>query len=178
MRKTILTFGAISGALIFGVFFLGTMLAMSGGAVGKISELLGYLLMLVTLSVIFVGIKRYRDRELGGVIRFGQALLVGVGISLVAGVLYVACWEIYLNATGFAFIDEYTRAVVEGKKAAGMAGEELQALVASIETVKQRYANPLSRLPMIFLEIFPFGIVISLTSAAILRSSKFLPAAT
>ena len=74
-------------------------------------------------------------------------------------------------------IGEYMQAVIEGKKAAGMAGEELETLIASMETLSQQYASPLFRVPMTFLEIFPFGLIISLISAALLRNSKFLPAA-
>lgn len=177
MRKLVISFGVVTGLVIFGVFFLGAQLAMSEGVAGKISGALGYLLMLVTLSVIFVGIKRHRDQELGGVIRFGQALRVGLGITLVAGAVYVACWEVYLNATGFTFIDEYARSTIEGKASAGASEEELDAITASMETMKKLYANPLSRLPIVFLEVFPFGLLISLVSAAILRNPRVLPAA-
>ena len=176
MQRIIFTFGAISGAVCFAVFVTGATMAINSNS-AEAGGVLGYLIMLVALSVIFVGIKRYRDRELGGVIRFGQAVLVGLGISLVAGVIYVVCWEVYLKSTGYTFIGEYTQAVIEGKKAAGMAGEELETLIASMETLTQKYASPLFRVPMTFLEIFPFGLIISLISAALLRNSKFLPAA-
>ena len=175
MRKIILTFGSIAGLVIIGSIILGALLARSEST--KFSELVGYLVMIVALSVIFVGIKRYRDRELGGVIKFGPALLLGLGISLVAGVVYVVSWEVYLSVTDYAFIHEYTQATIEAKKAAGLSGEDLDALVASMETMKQRYANPLFRLPMTFLEIFPVGLLISLISAAVLRKSNVLPAA-
>lgn len=178
MRNIIFTFGAISGAVGAGTFILGTVLAMREGALGRVSGALGYLLMLVALSIIFIGIKRYRDRELGGAIRFGQAFLVGLAISAVAGISYIVCWEIYLGATGYTFIDEYPRGVIEGKKAEGMAGEELEALIVSMETLKQRLANPAFRLVMGFLEVFPFGIIVSLISAATLRNSGILPAPT
>ncbi len=174
MRKIILTFGSIAGLVIIGSIILGALLARSEST--KFSELVGYLVMIVALSVIFVGIKRYRDRELGGVIKFGPALLLGLGISLVAGVVYVVSWEVYLSLTDYAFIHEYTQATIEAKKAAGLSGEDLDALVASMETMKQRYANPLFRLPMTFLEIFPVGLLISLISAAVLRKSNFMPA--
>jgi hypothetical protein len=43
---------------------------------------------------------------------------------------------------------------------------------------RQQYANPLFRLPVTFIEIFPVGLVVSLISAALLRNSRFLPAQT
>ena len=40
----------------------------------------------------------------------------------------------------------------------------------------KNYANPLYRLPITFVEMFPVGVLISLVSAALLRNSRFLPA--
>ncbi len=45
-----------------------------------------------------------------------------------------------------------------------------------METFKAQYANPLFRLPMTFIEIFPVGVLVSLISAAILRNPRVLPA--
>ena len=140
-------------------------------------EWLGYLIMIVALSMIFVGIKRYRDRELGGVIKFGTAALLGLGITLVASVVYVAVWEVNLSLTDHSFIEEYTRSVVADKQADGITGAELAAVEAEMATMRERYADPLFRVPMTFLEIFPVGLLISLLAAAVLRNSKFLPAA-
>ena len=42
--------------------------------------------------------------------------------------------------------------------------------------LRDAYANPLFRLPMTFLEIFPVGLLIALISAAVLRNPKVLPA--
>jgi len=172
MRKIILTFGSISGVAIIASILLGGLLAESL----KFSQLLGYLFMIVALSVIFVGIKRYRDHELGGVIRFGTAMLVGLGIAAVASVVYVGVWEINLSLTDHAFIEDYTSSVIAGKEADGVEGEELAALVAEMEVMKERYANPLFRVPMTFLEIFPVGLVVALVAAAVLRNSRVLPA--
>ena len=176
MTRVIYGLGTVVGLVVFGVFLGGAQLAIHGKSAG-VAEWLGYLIMLVALSVIFVGVRRYRDRELGGVIRFGRALLVGLGISLVASVVYMACWEAYQSATGYTFIGEYTAAVVEAKKAAGVTGEELAEFIASCEAMKQQLARPAIRLAVTFLEIFPFGLVVSLISAALLRNSRFLPAA-
>jgi hypothetical protein len=42
--------------------------------------------------------------------------------------------------------------------------------------MKEMYRNPLFRLPMTFIEIFPVGLLIALISAAILRNPRILPA--
>lgn len=173
MIRFSLIFGAVAGLLIAATFLWS---ALSPSEDRYASEWAGYLVMIVALSAIFVGIKRYRDRELGGVIKFGQALMLGLGISLVASVVYVAGWELHLALTDHAFIEEYSAGVIEAKKEAGLAGPELDELVASMEEMKGTYAKPLFRMPMTFLEIFPVGLLVSLLSAAILRNRKVLPA--
>ena len=175
MRKIILTHGLLSGAIIIGSILLSLTLAGENESM-KFLEWLGYLVMIAAFSMIFIGIKRYRDHELGGVIRFGTAMLLGLGITLVASFIYVVAWEVNLELTDHAFIEEYTQGVIQAKEAEGVSGVELEALVTEMATLKERYANPLFRMPMTFLEIFPVGLLISLLAAALLRNSRFLPA--
>ena len=144
----------------------------------KSFEWLGYLILILALSLIFTGIKRYRDQQLGGVIKFGTAVKLGVLITLVASILYVVVWEINLSITDYQFIDQYTQGLIAHQEASGVQGSELEALKASMEQMKERYSNPMFRLPMTFLEIFPVGLVISLLAAGLLRSGRFLPART
>ena len=76
--------------------------------------------MLVALTFIFVGVKRYRDVERGGVIKFGAAFAMGLGIAAAAGVAYVAVWEVYLAMTDYKFMDEYIAGIVRARQAAGV----------------------------------------------------------
>jgi hypothetical protein len=173
LGKIALTYGAISGSIVIGVMIIGFLLSTDGS---HGSMAFGYLIMIVALSLIFLAIKRYRDQALGGVIKFGSAFLLGLSIAAVAGVFYVAGWEGYLAATGHRFIEDYAAGIIEAKKAAGLAGEALQAEIAKMDELKANYANPLFRLPMTFIEIFPVGLIIALISAAVLRIPKVLPA--
>lgn len=173
MKKIAFIYGGIAGAIIISVMTLG--LVVSDGEGASSSEAFGYLTMLIVLSMIFVGVKKYRDQDLGGVIKFGPAFGLGVAIASVAGLFYVMGWEFYLAATDHAFIDDYTAGVIESKRAAGMAGADLNKLIADMEAMKKTYANPLFRMPMTFLEIFPVGLVVALFSAALLRNPKILP---
>jgi hypothetical protein len=140
------------------------------------SYFVGYLVLVLALSLIFFGVKRLRDREHGGVIRFVPALLAGLGISAVAGVIYVIGWEITLAVTDYAFIDSYSQAAIEAARAKGASAADIAAVTAQMEEFRRQYANPFFRLPMTFVEIFPVGVLISLISAGLLRNSRFLPA--
>jgi hypothetical protein len=112
---------------------------------------------------------------LGGVIKFGPALLVGLGISAVASLFWVVGWEITL-ASGFDFGAAYESSVVEAARARGASVAEIEQVRADAESFLRTYDNLLIRLPITFAEMFPIGVVISLISAAVLRNSRFLPA--
>lgn len=177
MKRIVVTYGVISGVIVICSIMLS--LSLSDNEQSWINlEYLGYLIMLVALSVIFVAIKRYRDQELGGVITFGTAVMIGLGISVVAGVVYVAIWEFYLAQTNYAFIDDYVDSVIAAKEAEGIVAAELENIVTDMETLRRQYAKPAFRLPMTFLEIFPVGLLITLISAAILRKKENRPVAT
>ena len=172
--KYALTYGALSGLVVVATILAGLTFADRDGFFT--SEYLGYLVMLVALSLIFVGVKRYRDVELGGVIRFLPALGVGLGIAAVAGLVYVATWEIYLAATDYRFMDEYIAGIVRARREAGVSAEAIARELASWESMRESYRNPLFRIPVTFLEIFPVGLLVALVSAALLRNPRLLPA--
>lgn len=168
MFRFSLAYGAIAGLIAISAIILGFVLGdMSGSST---SQWLGYAIMLLALSVIYFAIRRYRDTVLGGVISFGQAALLGIMVSAIAGVAYVIAWEVYLAFTGNAFIEEYVSNVIAQKQADGLAGAALDAEIAKLDKLKAGYANPLFRLPMTFVEIFPVGLLVSLASAALLRT--------
>lgn len=175
MLKTALVYGAISGSIVITVMILG-MLFADGHGEGSGGHLFGYTIMIVALTLIFIGVKRYRDRELGGVIKFGPAFGLGLAIAAVAGVFYVVGWEISLAVTDFAFIEEYSKSLIDKKEAAGASAEELQKVRAEMEKFATQYQNPVFRLPITFLEIFPVGLIVALVSAALLRNPKMFPA--
>ncbi|MEP2990606.1 MAG: DUF4199 domain-containing protein [Parasphingorhabdus sp.] len=174
MLRIALVYGIISGTVTIVTMMLGILTNDSGSFFS--GEVFGYLVMLIALSMIFIGIKRYRDTELGGVIKFLPALGLGLSIAAIAGVIYVAVWEIYSYNTNYAFIREYTAGVIESAKAKDIGQSELQRVVAEMEGLSDSYAKPYFRLPMTFLEIFPVGLIIAIISAALLQNPKILPA--
>ena len=174
MLRNILTFGLGAGVIII-VPMSFTTLGLDTGH-GPFALFLGYLTMLLGFSLIFMAIKRYRDQALGGVIRFGPALLLGLGITLTASVIYAIGWEIALAATHYSFIDGYSTSMMEAARAKGASPARLAQVAADAQAFRAQYANPLYRLPMTFIEVFPVGVLVSLISAAVLRNSRILPA--
>jgi hypothetical protein len=172
--RIILIYGIIGGVIVAVPMAWG-MLTMTPDTIPENAALYGYLSMLLALTMVFVGIKHYRDKVLGGVIKFGPALLVGLGISAIASLFWVVGWEITL-ATGFDFGAAYENSLVEAARARGASAAELDQIRADVEAFLRMYANPFVRLPITFVEMFPIGLVIALVSAGLLRNSRFLPA--
>lgn len=175
MFGRILSYGTLAG-LIVGIASSGLTVGLSHQLPSPYSMVIGYLVMLIALSAVFAGIKRHRDVDLGGVIRFWPAFALGIGIAFVASVFYVVAWEATVAVTHMDFAGSYANFVIDEQKAKGVSGEALARLTADMEQFKIQYANPLYRLPMTFIEIFPVGLLVSVISAGLLRSSRFLPA--
>jgi NADH:ubiquinone oxidoreductase subunit K len=173
MLRPILIFGSIAGLLTAAPMF--SFIVFQGAGVEENSQLIGYSIMLVALSLIFVAVKSYRDKAQGGVIKFLPALLMGLGMSAVAGCIYVIGWEITLSLTNYAFIEDYSAALLEAARAKGASTAELEAKAAEVAHFALEYRNPLFRLPITFIEIFPVGLLVSLITAALLRNPRFLP---
>ena len=176
MWRTLLKYGLIAGVVAGGAL-LATMLAFQGQPpAGGVGMALGFASMLVALSAVYVGIRHHRDVAGGGVIRFWPAFGLGLGISFVAGVVYVLAWELSLVLVGGDFAAMFAQHMVERAEARGLTGEALAAAVAQAREFEAMYRNPLLRMPMTFVEIFPVGVLVSLVSALVLRNPRVLPA--
>lgn len=174
MFRTILTYGTVAG-LIVGLPNIVLMLALDGHAVPH-SVALGYLIMLVALSTVFVAVKRRRDGAPGGMIGFWPALGLGLAISLVASLFYIAAWEIVFAINGTEFLDGYTDAMVAEAAAKGASIAEQAKIRTQWDGFWVEYRNPLVRIPYTLIEILPVGVLVSLVSAGLLRNPRFLPA--
>ena len=82
---------------------------------------------------------------------------LGLGVSAVASITYVGVWEANLAVTDHDFIDRYTSSLLAAREAGGMGAEDLRALSAEMEALKERYANPWVRMSMTFLGDLPGG---------------------
>lgn len=171
MFKKAVIFGLVAAAIIVGLGLLGYAM-MDGESDFKLWEILGYAGMILGFSMIFLGIKTYRDKHLGGVIRFSTAFQMGLLITLVASVVYVAVWEVTLTEGRDEFVDNYQASVLEKFVASGATEAEIAEKKTELAEFKELYQNIFFRLVITLMEIFPVGLIISLLSAALLRNKK------
>lgn len=174
MLPIALIYGGIAGLVTIATIIIGLLIGRNGHIATP--EWLGYLIMFFAFTLIFIGVKDYRDRALGGVIRFLPALGLGVMMAAVASVIYVIVWEIYLALSGNVFITQYVASVIEQMRAAGATPEAIAAQQAEMQAIVDGYANPLYRIPLTFSEIFPVGLLVAVISALVLRNPRILPA--
>ena len=165
MQNSILTYGSISGSAIIG----STVLSVEAGIS---SVWLGYLVMFVVMGCIFIAVKQYKEQTLGGLITFKQGCLMGLGITAIATTVYVLVWELYLHATDFQFLQQYTGQMLSDLQANGASDAEIEQWQSSMASFAKQYQNPLFRLPLTAIEIMPVGILVTLVSAVTLRNHK------
>ncbi len=175
MKKTVWTFGLIAGTIVAIALLAG--MALMTGPDGKADmeggTIFGYTSMIVVLSLIFFGIRSYRDNHLGGNISFGKALKIGLLITSVASVMYVATWMVYYHTSDMAeqFGKQYTEHLTESMRADGASEEEItRTLNENQDFMKMYDSNPAFMFAVTLMEIFPVGLVISLISSFFLKA--------
>lgn len=171
MKKTVFTFGVISGVMI-SVLMGGSMVVanrMGASSSGHNGMWLGYTMMVASFLLIYFGIRSYRDNELGGQISFGRAFGCGILIALITCVFYVAMWEVLYFGFMPHVMDSYWTSQIAKVQAAGLDPATTAARVAAIRHKAEIYQNPLVNIAYTFIEPFPVGLLITLISAAVLR---------
>src|SRR5271154_4398241 len=167
MKKTVLTFGLISGLIMSVLMDSSVLLADKIGSGHSLA--IGYTILVASFLLVYFGIRTYRDNILAGQISFGRAFACGILITLITTVCYVATWEIlYFNFMPH-FMDSYFAAQIHKIQSSGLDPAAIAARVAAIQRSQQLYQNPFVNMAYTFMEPLPVGLIITLISAAILR---------
>ena len=170
MKKTVLTFGLISGAIMV-IMMFATMPFHDRIGFDK-GLIIGYTTMVLAFMLVFFGIRSYRENVNQGRISWGRAFAVGILITLVACICYVVAWQIlYFNFMP-DILDKYATHQVEKAKAAGATQQAIDAQLKEMKDFKQMYDNPFFNAAVTFTEPFPVGLLFTVISATILRRKK------
>ena len=170
MRKIVLTFGLISGAIL-SVMMLLTLPFMDkiGFDTGAI---IGYTAMVLAFLMVFFGVRSYRDNVVGGKVTFGRAFAVGLLITAVASICYVATWEVIYYKFAPDFGEKFAAHAIEKAKQSGATDAQIAAQTKQMTEFTEAYKNPLVNIAYTFLEPLPVGILITLVTAVALSRKR------
>lgn len=175
MKKTVLTFGLISGAVS------AAMMLVTLPFVDKIGfdkgEILGYTSIVLSALLVFFGVRSYRENAAGGRLSFGRGFAVGILITLISSACYVGTWEIVYYKLMPDFAEKYAAHMMERAKASGASQQKMDETERQAKQFKEMYDNPAINVAMTFTEVFPIGLVVTLVSAGILRKKAAAPEA-
>ena len=170
MKKIVLTFGLISGAILAEMMFM-TLPFMDSIGFDR-GEIIGYTSMVVAFLLIFFGVKSFRDNVAGGTVTFGRALAVGLQIAAVASVCYVAAWQVVYYKLAPDFGAKYQAHMIEKARADGATEPELEKQKVEMAEFMELYKNPLINIGITFLEPLPVALVVALVSAGVLSRRR------
>jgi hypothetical protein len=172
MKRVLLTYGIISGAIVSSMLLLSMPLYENGTLDFSNGMVVGYATMVIALSLVFFGVRTFRDEYNGGKISFWKAVQVGLYISLIASVMYCITWEVCYHTLASDFMARMSEYYVDEKKAAGATAEELETLRAEMNQFENMYQNPVIRFGYTLFEILPMGLLFTLVSAGLLRRTS------
>jgi hypothetical protein len=170
MKKTVWTFGLISGALVSAM--MAATLPFQGETGFDHSLIVGYATMVLSFLLIYFGVRSYRDNVGRGRVGFGRALAVGSLIAVVASGCYVATWEVMYFKFMPDFMTRYNAHELERARAGGASEATLAQKKVELDKFEKSYQNPVINVAYTFLEPLPVALVIALVSAGVLSRRK------
>lgn len=170
MRKIVLTYGLLAGAIMAGVML--AVLPFREQVGFDHAAVVGYSSMVAAFLMIYFGVRSYRDTVAGGQLGFWRACQVGGLIMLVGTVCYVAAWEVVYFAVMPDFVDHYAAYMIDKMKAAGASEAALAAKAKEMADFKVMYDNPLVNIAFTFLEPLPVGLLFTLLSAGLVSRRR------
>ncbi len=176
MKKIILTYGLIAGVIVSIMLLVTQPLFRNGTLNIDNGVYVGFGTMIIALSLIFFGIKTFRDQHLQGTITFGKGFQVGILIALIATLIYASTWEVYFNFFAPDFMEWYQQCQVDKMVKDGASETEIAKAQEEMVGLAEMYKNPFLRFGFTMMEIFPVGLIITLVSAGVLRKKEILPA--
>ncbi len=178
MKKIVLVFGLIAGLIMVCLQWIIYTLCLQGYITFDNSTVVGYAGMLIAFSMIFFGIKSYRDSRGKGSVTFWKAVQIGLLITLTASVIHAAGWHVH-NALNPDFKEFFLQKYTEFKSSSlsdPADGEAIAAISQEVDMLRTIYDNPLLDFVVSMFMMLPLGIIVTLVSAALLRKKDLLPA--
>ena len=168
MKRNVLIFGLILGIILAGhAVYMMSLVYRNPDF--ESNDIVGYAAMVVVFSLTFFGIRNYRNKQLNGVISFGEAFKTGALIALVGSTLYVVIGLSYYYLFVPDFLDKYTLHVINQATRNGATAAELVAKTQELAQFREMYKGPFFAILISYAEVLPIGLVVAFVSSLFLK---------
>lgn len=166
MKTSVLKFGLLSSLTLVVLFTI--QFSLESNLSYSSSEVFGYVSIVLALLFIYFAIKHYRDTVNNGSVSFGKALLIGVLVSLLAGLTFGIINYIYVEIINPEFMTEYYDYMVEKAKSS-LSDAEFQIRLQEMEAEKELFSNSIISSLVMSATVLIIGFIIALISGLILQ---------
>lgn len=170
MKRIVLTFGLIAGAILSAMMLI--TLPFHDQIGYERGMVVGYTTMVLAFLLVFFGVRSYRDNVAGGTVGFGRAFAVGAMIAAVASLCYVATWEVVYFNFAPDYLVEYREHVLDRMRAEGESAAAIARKQAEMEKFAELYENPAINAAVTFLEPLPVALIVALVTAGVLSRRR------
>lgn len=162
MKNYILRYGLWGGGISIGLGLINwfTIAQIYGPGV---SQVIGYLSIVLSLMCVPLGIKYFRDKLNSGKLTFVHGFKIGLGITFVASLVTFLYSMLFFVMAGDSF-DEWSRK--------GLSETELAEMQAQIAQTPDFVLTPWFQGLILFLTVFMIGLIINLISSLALKRAE------
>lgn len=170
MQKTILTYGIISGVIY--ILLVVSLIWMSGGTDFDKGNSLGYIFNIGALTMVFLAIRSFREKNGAGFITFNTGFRIGILVTVIGSLIYALAWLVYIYTIDPDFTERYAGFFVEKIRSSGKTVAEIESEIRAFERNMADFSNPFAYALYSFLEVFPGGLIVTILCALLMKRGK------
>src|SRR4030095_1403177 len=171
MKSTALRYGIYAGLVILVLAAIHVFVLMPPNISWEMAEVVGYLTMAISMIVVFMGIRYYRDHVNNGYLSFGEGLKLGALIVLVPALTFGLFDILYTRVLHPSFSVEYMAYQVEKIKAS-VPADQLDQKLAKLRKNMEMFGNPFIEFLLMTITVYIVGLIVTIISALALRRRK------
>lgn len=164
MKKLIIKYGIITGAIIGGALAIGVSTMDIENPNFKISAYIGYGSMLLAFALLIPAVRQANALEYLG---FWKNVLFCLGIVAIAAAIYSLVWTIYITFINPGAIETFTKYYTDKIAEAPLTGDNLKEAMENVAFMKNIYSTPAFCFLFTLIEPLPVGILLSFLSSTL-----------
>jgi hypothetical protein len=164
MKKLIIKYGIITGAIIGGALAIGVSTMDIENPNFEISAYIGYGSMLLAFALLIPAVRQANALEYLG---FWKNVLFCLGIVAIAAAIYSLVWTIYITFINPGAIETFTKYYTDEIAEAPLTGDNLKEAMENVAFMKNIYSTPAFCFLFTLIEPLPVGILLSFLSSTL-----------